>query len=62
MNVKDTDLVLAPIASILDYRAKLKKASFADLQNCVVELQVKEQGIKVRLKEIRREIQRRQKG
>lgn len=58
----DTDLVLAPITSILDYKATLKKVSLADLQNCAVDLQVKEQSIKVRLKEIRREIQRRQKG
>lgn len=58
----NTNLVHAPIASILDYKATLKKTSLDDLQNCAVELQVKERSIKVKLKEIRREIQRRQKG
>ena len=60
--ITDTNLVHAPITSILDYKAALKKVSLSDLQNGAVDLQIKEQSIKVRLKEIRREIQRRQKG
>lgn len=52
----------APITgTILEYTSKLKKASTDELKRALTDLQIREQGIKNQLKQIRQELNRRQK-